>query len=169
MKSQPILNNSGFTQGFTLIEVVVVMTLVAILGGLGLLFGLDHLRNNSFRSDRDILISALQHARGESITNICNGLCPDGDGKPHGVYIDEENNKFVIFQGSTYDPSDENNVGLDSNKNITHEVNDVIIFNQLSGDVDTCTIACEIKLKDKTTGKISTVSVNSEGQISWEN
>ena len=41
-------NNQG---GFTLIEMIIVLALITIVGGLGLYFGLDNLKGYSFHSD----------------------------------------------------------------------------------------------------------------------
>ncbi len=152
-------------RGFTLIEVIVVLTLITLIGGFGIYFGFNNFRADSFRSDRDIFVSALQHARSEAVANICHGdssVC-DG-GNPFGVKILDD--KFIIFEGATYDPDSELNVKLEANKAITHAGISEVIFEPLTGDVSS---TGNIILTDPTTGKTSTISINSEGQILWTN
>ena len=176
MKSQTVYTNKKVSSrkkaGFTLIEMLVVISLIIILGGLTLFFGLDSLHGYSFHSDRDVLVSALQHARAESISNICRGdadKCANGS-KPQGVYIDIPNKKFIIFQGSSYASRDtEQDVSLDFNPGTTfpddgsvHE----IVFTQLSGDVTT---PGYINMTETTTTHTSKIEINKEGQILWSN
>ncbi len=156
-------------------EVIVVMTIIVILGSMGLFYGLDNLWGHSFRSDRNTLISALQHSRAEAVANICRGDCEDG--KPHGVYIDTTKQEYILFQGNKYSPTDNYNLGLEVKYNISYSGVDEIVFNQLSGEViyaaeDETEIKdgpWNITLTDNVTGKNSVISINSEGQILWTN
>jgi len=170
MKSQTISKDKGFT----LIEMMLVVALITILGGLGLYFGLDSLRGYSFRSDRDVLASVLQHARAEAVSNVCRGGgCQDG--KPHGVAIKPSDypDSYVIFQGSSYDSrtaEDKNYDAIfDAPRATKHggSVNEIeeIVFDRLSGNVNT---PGEMTLIDAT-GRTSVISINSEGQILWSN
>src|SRR3989344_4444854 len=85
-------------RGFTLIEMLVVLGMIAIILSLTPLLDFGALGAQTFHSDRDALVALLQHARGEAVSNICRGNCSDG--KPHGVKI--ENDKFIMFQGGGF-------------------------------------------------------------------
>ena len=157
-------NNQG---GFTLIEMIIVLALITIVGGLGLYFGLDNLKGYSFHSDRDVLVSLLQHARSEAISNICRGEdCTDG--KHHGVFVrpPEHPDSYVVFQGENY-------INRDQDYDITIDVSNStyvsgmteIIFERLSGNATTIG---DINLTDDR-NHTSTISINSEGQILWTN
>ncbi|HWA32368.1 MAG TPA: prepilin-type N-terminal cleavage/methylation domain-containing protein [Candidatus Paceibacterota bacterium] len=168
MKS-PQTSNINTKAGFTLIEMVIVISLIAVIGGFGLFFGIDSLRGYSFHSDRDTLVSTLQHARAEAMANICRGTdCADG-GKPQGVYIDTSARKFIVFQGTTYDPHDDNNAPVDYSQNTILPDDGslrTIVFDQLSGNVDA---PGYITINDATNVHSSKVEISDQGQILWSN
>ncbi|MDQ5922518.1 MAG: GspH protein [Patescibacteria group bacterium] len=164
MKSQIISRDN---KGFTLIEMVIVLALITIVGGLGLYFGLDSLRGYSFHSDRDVLVSVLQHARSEAISNICRGEgCTDG--KPHGVFIrpPEHPKSYVIFQGTDYANRDiDYDVVIDASSSTSFSGINEIVFERLSGNAITIG---DINLVDDR-NHTSTISISSMGQILWTN
>jgi prepilin-type N-terminal cleavage/methylation domain-containing protein len=158
--------------GFTLVEMLVVMSLIIAAISLGLFFDFSSFYGYYFHGDRDALITALQHARSEAIANVCRGTsCLDG--RPHGVAIrpSDNPNSYVIFQSgagsSDYaNRDDEFDVILDSDPTITISGSITeVVFTQLSGNVDT---PGNFVLTDAT-GRTSTIDINSEGQISWTN
>ena len=169
---QTPLNKSG--AGFTLIEIIVVMGMLAAIGSLVSLASLDTWRGFLFRGDKDLVVNALQKARSQAINNICLGEVPVDqsqcslpeyccDGKSHGVHF--ESGKYVIFQGTAYDPNDSKNEILtpEGNTQITNLTSSEIVFSQLSGDVDA---VWSINLKDNV-GHVSTTTVNRAGRIDW--
>ncbi|TSC82284.1 MAG: Uncharacterized protein G01um101420_448 [Parcubacteria group bacterium Gr01-1014_20] len=155
-----IIHNSKFSiqgrGGFTLIEIIVVITIVVILAGLGLWVGMDAYRGYSYRSERDVLVSVLQKARLASMVNINEAK--------HGVHV--ESNRYTVFQGETYLTRDANfdqiitpggAVWLDSPFPLPQDV----IFDQLSG------VSSPITLTITDSIKSSDIQINNEGQISW--
>lgn len=176
MKSPTAFINKN--SGFTLIELVIVISIIIIVGGIGLFFGLDTLRGYSFHSDRDVLVSALQHARAEAMANICRGSDCDAGGKPHGVYIDTANRKYIIFQGANYASRDsDQDAPVDANSLTTWKGVNEVVFAELSGDASSadsspdCASEAEpicIILGDQA-ARTSAITVNSEGQIVWSN
>lgn len=141
---------------------MIVVGLIAIVGGLGLYFGFDNFRGYSFHSNRDLLVSALQHARSRAVSNICYGSCSDG--KSHGVYIEDD--QYIIFQGSSYDDRDqEYDAIIETNPGTTHQGMNEVVFAQLKGDAD----PGEIELENDYNERMSTITINSEGQIIWTN
>lgn len=175
------LSERSESKGFTLIEIIIVMSIIVILGGLGLFYGFDNLWRQSFRSNRDSLISALERARAESISNICLGEnCTEG--KSHGVYIDQDNKRYIIFQGDHYklrDPDDiDQDVVIKADYDITYPDVREVVFERLSGDIiriddeeinfNSEPKDWEMSLKDNVTGNTSIIGLNIEGQISWK-
>jgi len=80
--------------GLTMIEIMVVIGLFAVLISLGLLMSMDVWRGASVQSEQDVLLSLLYKARSRAVANI--------NEHDHGLYIDEDNMKYVIFEGSSY-------------------------------------------------------------------
>lgn len=150
MQNLPKIN-----RGFTLIEVLIVMAILSILTTLGYFVAIDFYKSYAFNSERDIIVSILQKARSQSLSNINQSA--------HGVYFDNLNSRYVIFQGVTYAAR---NAALDENlayaPGINHSGLVEISFFQLSGD---SSASGSMNLSD---GKRNTtISVNSEGQINW--
>lgn len=149
-------------RGVTTLEVIMVIGLSVIIGGCALFISMDTYRSSSFRDDRALLISVLQRARAQSMSNTCLGVCTDG--RPHGVHL--QSDAYVIFQGNVFDPFDPLNQRFRANHAVIHSgtAPDEIIFDQLSGatdDVGTILLSGQ--------GKTSTITIGSEGQISWTN
>ena len=154
-----------FRKGFTLIEVILVIGLLLIIATFGLFFSFESFRGYSFHSDRDILVSLLQHVRSQAIGNTCRGSgCTDG--KSQGIKI--QNDKFIMFQGNSFDDLSTDHsldVIVSTNSNVSHSGQDEFVFTQLSGDV---LDPGDVTLTDLS-GKTSTISINSEGQVIWTN
>src|SRR5690242_12740236 len=75
--------------GFTLIEMLVAMAVLAVVIKLGLFLSLDFYKGTSYRSEKDVIISVLQKARSQSMNNI--------DQVQHGVHFTDPL-KYIIFQ-----------------------------------------------------------------------
>ncbi len=151
-------------KGFTLIEILIVFGLIALLGGLVLFVSMDTFRGTTFRSERDVVVGLLQHARAQAMHNICNGAsCTNG--MPHGVHV--QNDAYIMFQGATYNPTAATNARFDADTSFVHSgylaTND-IFFSQLSGTTS-CGV-CDLTIAD-TTGRSSTITVSGSGQILW--
>lgn len=157
---------AGRQAGFTLVEILIVIAFFAVIGGLSLAYGIEGYRQVTFHSDRDMLVATLQRARAKAVGNICIGTCTEG--KPHGVAITEDaqgNVRFTIFQGSSYGAEPAFDDVIRANPNTKRDGISEVVFAQLSGRANP---SGEIVLKDAT-GRTSTTTVGSEGEISWTN
>jgi prepilin-type N-terminal cleavage/methylation domain-containing protein len=142
-------------RGFTLIEILTVIGLLAIMVGFGLAFSMDAYRGYNFRNERDTVINLLQKARSQAVSNI--------DQQPHGLHVDA--NQYVLFEGSPYISTDPKNITIPSTASISHNIVSDILFNQLDGSITTPPAALVISDASHT----SSVTVNNEGQIAWTN
>lgn len=156
------LEKSRFSSfGFTLIEVLVVMTMVSLVLSIALVMNMDDYRGFLFRDERDALVTVLQKARSQAIHNVClGGACTDG--LPHGVHI--SGNTYTIFQGSTYDANNSTNQTFQGNDRITvTPTSPDVVFSQLSGQVPNPWSA---QLNDQYSRNLS-IQVNIEGRINY--
>ncbi len=150
-------------------EILVTIGLITILASLGLFVSMETYRNSSFRSERDVLIGALQHARSQAINNVCLGSgCTEG--QPHGVHIVINGSgfvtQFVVFQGTAYNPTAPTNATIEVAQNISQIMTMTgatdIYFDQLSASTTATTITLTDNISES-----STIIIGNEGQISW--
>jgi Tfp pilus assembly protein FimT len=140
------------------------MSLLGIIGGFTAFMSVDGYRSFSFRSDRDTLVSLLERARSQSVSNICRGALCDG-GAPHGVHV--VSGGYTVFQGESYALRDtvlDETTPSSYTTTISGTLVDVV-FRQLSGDI---AVPGDIIISDDS-GHTSTISINTEGRISWTN
>ena len=151
----------SYTNGFTIIEVLVVLALAVGIGGLALMVSFDTYRASSLRVDQGALISVLQHARALSLHAVCLGsTCTEG--ASHGVAI--QSDTYVIFEGPSYALRNvENDVDVEARAHIVHSGLSEIVFASSSARV---VMGGDIILTDEI-GHSSTISIGSEGQIVW--
>lgn len=146
-----------------MIEVLVVLGMFAIMAGFGLYVNMENYRGSSFHSDRDLLVSLLQHARAQAISNKCGGANCINNGKAHGVAVVGGN--YVIYQGSNYASRDVSEDAVFSgNPSVTRTGATDISFSQL-----TATTSVDKTITLAGGGKTSDVTVSTEGQIKWTN
>lgn len=163
-------------KGMTFFEVLVVMGILAIVGGFALFVSMDAYRSSNFGSDRDLLIATLQRARAQAMNNVCLGSAADcnSDGKKHGVAIkpSDHPNSFVIFQSaSDYAGRSVSDKAQDamfpanpgSAFTITPSAAD-IVFAQLSGIVPVA-----LKIEVDQAGHKAEVHIETNGRIWTEN
>jgi prepilin-type N-terminal cleavage/methylation domain-containing protein len=155
------------SEGFTLIEVIVVMGILAIVGG-GIAFvGMNDYRSYLFRGDQDLVLNVLHKARSQAVNNVCLGSsCSDG--QSHGAHF--QPGQYVIFQGGSFNPADPQNEAFPisspnfSVKNdATGNTNFDIVFNKLDSAVGGNFI---LDLTDSF-GHSSQVSISTEGRVDW--
>jgi prepilin-type N-terminal cleavage/methylation domain-containing protein len=148
-----IISAKHCTNGFTLIEIIVVIGIFAILGTFGLFATLDSYRSSTLSGERASLVSILSRARANSLSNI--------DGLPHGVHITPTN--YTIFEGSSYDTRAVNmDQTISASNSINHGTStEDIIFSPLSATTTQATITLSNGVRSET------IEVNSEGMINW--
>ena len=150
------------SRGVTLIEILMVVAIMTLVGGTAAFIGLDSFRGFLFRSDRDVLVTLLQHVRAEAMGNICRGTnCTHGESQGIEIMPDA----FLLFQGGEYVSRDTSlDLRIDANPLLNHTGTTEIIFTPVSGT--TTGGAITFTSPD---GHESVVTVDTEGQIAWTN
>ncbi len=85
--------------GFTIIEIVLVLTILAILFGLSMLY----YQTTQVRADLNAQVSNFV-----GLVRLAQSSAEAGlNGTPHGVHLEED--RYVIFAGDVYDADDPSN------------------------------------------------------------
>jgi prepilin-type N-terminal cleavage/methylation domain-containing protein len=151
-----------YDRGFTLLEVLIVVGLFAVIAGLVLSMGVHTHSGYSVRDDEDLAIAVLEKARSQSMNGICLGSgCTIAIA--HGVHSNPH--QLVLFQGFSYNPSDNTNEYINAQSSATTFAGTDIIFDPLSGSVEatsTLTIA-------DTASSTIVITVGTSGQLYWSN
>lgn len=141
-------------QGFSLIELLIVIAIIVVISGLGLFVGLDFYKTYALNSERDIVTSVLMKARNRAANNL--------NESPHGLYIDS--NGYTIFQGISYALRDQSHdEPIKRNNAVNVSGLQEVVFEQLSGNLTTT--EGEITLSNGARSII--ISLNNEGRINW--
>jgi prepilin-type N-terminal cleavage/methylation domain-containing protein len=160
-------------RGFTLVEIIISIGILAIILSLGLSVSMDFFRSYSFRSEKNTVVSILQNARSQSLNNI--------DQVRHGVHFQANPLRYVVFECKLSPPATPctDYSGADTTKDfsITPSYSSTIsglpfdvIFDQLSGCVSSVGNNCSastITITGNDNGKTYTITINSEGRIDW--
>lgn len=81
---------------FTLIEALIVVSILTILAGVASLSLVSYSKTVDSDNSRGTIISALRQAESNSMANV--------GGKPWGIHL--ENSKLTIFNDSVFNPAD---------------------------------------------------------------
>jgi prepilin-type N-terminal cleavage/methylation domain-containing protein len=150
MRSLNIYNQGK--RGFSLIEMLVVLGLVALVAGASVSIAFNSVGRSSVLQERDYLVSLLHAQRGAALSNI--------DESPHGLHI--ASSTYVLFKGSSYNASDPANRSV-SHGTLAFTGTTDIIFAQLSGDV----LTGQGTLTLAGSGQTQSIDINAYGQIDW--
>jgi prepilin-type N-terminal cleavage/methylation domain-containing protein len=99
-------NDVRSVSGFTLIEVLVVMSMLVIVAAFTLLQNIAGFKSSTVSSATYLLVTALQKARAQAQNGICIGIsCIEP--VAHGVHI--TSTQLIIFQGTSFTATDSGN------------------------------------------------------------
>jgi prepilin-type N-terminal cleavage/methylation domain-containing protein len=147
------------TPGFSLIELILVMALIGIIASFSVVMTLGSLSKSAVTEERDLFVTLLlRSTRTASLANI--------DNVAHGVFIDNNNHQYILFNGTTFNSDDtKNRIIPYSNNTITFHLNgrNPIVFEQLSGNVISGSSSIAIVNGNVTT----TLTIRENGQIDW--
>ena len=144
---------TGNHQGFTLIEILIVVALFALIlvAGGGVDFSI--LRSSSLLEEENRLVNILERARELALDNI--------GGMSHGVQITESD--YVLFEGETFDGEAETNDPISRNQSIALSGDSTVVFESVSANITTpvsFVLSNEVSSKE--------ITVDYEGRINWQ-
>lgn len=155
-----ILNKIKNRDGFTLVEMLVVIGLISVIGTAFSFFDFKVFKEESLKSEVELLATTLETARERSLNSINNST--------HGVAIyPNELNSYIIFEGKTYESSDKSkNVIIDSNYKLQLSPTSVreILFEKISGSIVN---SGNISIINSDGIVIEIINTNHEGAIHW--
>lgn len=154
--------------GFTLIEILLVISLAAVAAGFGVVFGLDAYQRSTFRGQQDILVSALQKARSRALANI--GQCH------HVLEVWDSRDGYTL---KAEDRTDDSVQPCEAVADETFELGSTIqfqsaiepvVFLPVSADIEGLTADEEAVfiLEDINRDATAYIRVGAHGSISWE-
>jgi len=144
--------------GFTLIELIVVLSLVITLLGITTINLVGSQQAASLNSAVEILSADLKQQQLRSMIGDTEGRATSDS---YGIHFDS--NQYVFFHGTTYSASDNTNFvsSLTDDMQINHPGFN-IVFSKISGEIPADTI---IELKDNTNSKLKRIHLNTFGII----
>ncbi len=160
MKINFSTNKKVLEKGFTLMEMLIVIGVLALISVVPMFMNIDSYRGEAFRGEQNTLGILLQTARANAFNNI--------NQKKHGVVINPSGYEgYVVFEGNTYATADHSK---DSRTPASYKVTfspsspTEIVFDQLSGDAN---YEGEIQMTDTERNLVANIKINHEGRISW--
>ncbi|MES2059840.1 MAG: prepilin-type N-terminal cleavage/methylation domain-containing protein [Patescibacteria group bacterium] len=152
-------NRSGLHQGFTLIEVLIVIGTITFFIGVSLFVDLNNYRGHAFLAEHAALTTLLQTARANALNNI--------DQTSHGIALfpADHPKSYVLFEGRGYDARNPDmDVVTDVQYGFTFGTGtpSFVVFSQLSGNAD---YDGDIVMQDTMRNINLKISINHEGRI----
>jgi prepilin-type N-terminal cleavage/methylation domain-containing protein len=149
----PNIYKQNNKKGFTLIEIVIVLTIFCLITSFGLVIDLNTFKTNTFSNEESKVVSILAKARSRAMTNYYNSA--------HGVCYLAPN--YIIFRDGVCDGSGTDETIL-ANVNIASSpatIFPTFIFSRLTGNTTGATIHITDGIKN------TDIIINDEGTINW--
>jgi len=131
---QSQVSSLKFQQGFTLVELIVVITILSILIGY-VTINLTGARNSA--SIETTSISLLTDIKAQQIKAMTGETQGGTTNDSYGIHF--ELNRYILFQGDTYSSSDPTNIAIDLDAPLEFSSINLpspnIVFSNISGEV----------------------------------
>jgi len=151
---------SNVHRGFTLIEILITLGLLAVVFSFGLFISFDFYKSYSSRSEQDVVVSILQKARSQAMDNI--NQTKHGVHYGSGVDCHSFSKCYVLFEENSFVSGTSSNLEIESNPATTVTWSADPVFNQLDGSVNPVTITLQQG------SKTWIITTNSQGRIDWQ-
>ena len=158
MKNKLKFKNNYLQKGYTLVEILVVISILTVI------FAVSFIGYNSFRKETQLDIkvdeinSTLKTAQAQTLSSL--------QADNYGVHF--ETDRFIFFKGSAYDSMSSDNIVNELPNDL--EIYDIIlnsggsnvVFERLTGGTENYG---SIKIRIKNTSQYRTISIESSGVI----
>lgn len=158
----PIMKNSA---GFTFVEIIVVIGILFTLFGIASLSLVSTRSNVSLDTITSTLITDLSGQQIKSMVGDTEGRAANDT---YGVYFEQD--KYVLFHGLSYSPSDSSNFTIPIKEPV--KISSIllpassIVFSLRSGQVNGfSSLQNSITLQDFVTGEQKTITINRYGVV----
>jgi len=149
--------------GFTLVELLVVMAIILTLFGFVVIGLTSTERTFSTSSSKEIIVSDLKLQQIKAMQGI---------GGAYGIYFQPD--RYTLFSGDSYSPSDPDNFEIVLNEGIV--ISDIsfpastVVFTPMSGEINNFVDGSNtITVQDVQATKIININLNRYGVISEAN
>lgn len=154
-----------FLSGFTLPELLIVLTILGILFSLTGVNLLNIYHKNTLNTTVTTFIADLKHEQLKAMVGDSEGQASPNS---HGIYIQAD--RYTLFQGSIYSPSDPLNFAINLNSDLQFSnilvPSSQVIFAKGSGEVSNYNSGFDnITLKNIRTDETKTIRINQYGAI----
>lgn len=152
-------------KGFTLPELIVVMGILAILFGFIIVNIAGIQRRVALDTTMTKFISDLKSQQVKAM----GGIIETPITSHYGLFLDS--NRYILFQGSVFDPLDSSNFVIDLDFNIQITPSQAIIFQPRSGEINgyDSGFASTIVFENTTVGQTLSLTINRYGVITQTN
>lgn len=162
MQTPTLPRSSQNTDGFTLIEVLLALGIIAVLFALSFV-NLSQPQNTT--NINSVLDRLLADIRSQQLLAMTGNTGRTTSAQQEGIYI--ENNQFTLFAGSSYNPADTHNFTETAGTQLsTSFPGNTLLFNKGDGEVtgyssgsDTITLTSGSETKTVTINRFGTATV----------
>jgi|SRR3989344_1993447 len=156
-------------KGFTIAEILISVAVVSILFGIVTINLLRTQSSTSSQTNIEKLVSDIKTQQTKAMTGATEGGSTSGN---YGIYFLAD--QYVLFRGSSYNPSDSSNFAVNLPEDIeiqsTTLPGNTLIFSQLNGEmIGFSESANTITIRSLTSNEQKTVTLNRYGIITTIN
>lgn len=156
MNSQHLLVGSKQATGYSYIQLLLVIALLAILAAVASPYYLQWQQRQRLQSTTLMLLSDLRLAQTRAQQRAENAQW--------GVHIDDSAKAYVIFHGSSYDTADQYNFTVDYPTSLNLSPNQDIVFTAVTGQLQAAVSTITIS-SNSLAGATEFIGINPQGVI----
>ena len=153
--------------GFTVIELVIVMAIVALLTGLTTINFIKPQTSATTQSAINTLIADIKEQQIKAMAGDSEDSTGATPAQPHGIYL--EANKYTLFRGASYNPSEPNNFAVNLETGLTLSTtfpSSQLVFTKRSGEITSYSAGSDtITVTNSQSGEQKTITINRYGAI----